>query len=96
MLVGNYQWGQSFWFYLIIYIHTACMLLGILHFTFFARNNVLIDTWEEKINLLKEASNTQDNYQWNMNKILKNPRAVEKVVEMGNIGDLTDLSDLMN
>lgn len=29
------QWSSNFWIYLIMYIHIAAVILGILHFTLF-------------------------------------------------------------
>ena len=31
----SFKWNTNFWVYIIIYIHSACLLLGIMHFTLF-------------------------------------------------------------
>jgi len=34
-ILGSLKWTCNFWFYLIVYIFTASMILGFIHFTLF-------------------------------------------------------------
>jgi hypothetical protein len=44
----SYNWKCNFWFYLIIYMYSASMILGILHFTCFIKKDSLYDFLKEK------------------------------------------------
>ena len=48
-MMGNLKWTCNFWFYLIVYIITACMVLGIIHFVYLDTSVISVLSEHESI-----------------------------------------------